>query len=224
VAQPTREQKKRQKLLDIDTAEAILAEPFDAELEADREIELCYIQNADGTKSPMPGVISAFLTATTMDILGCSGLGSNKSPPLLFCSVSKDAILADIQFRGAISDLHAFRQAIIESDCDTLVFHMNETDMFGDGNNVEVAVAKSAADRWTAIDSELERRHIRDERIELRKLAKRSLPASKREIQVPQTRHLLRGLCPRAGDALFEMPRQYWMRSERLHRFSLSIG
>jgi hypothetical protein len=177
-------QKKRQKLLDIKTAEAILAEPFDAEAEADREIEPCYIQKSDGTKAPMPGILSVFLTATTMDILGCSGIGSNKSPPMLFCSVSKEKILADIQFRGAIADLHAYKQSIVESECDPLHFHVNETDMYGDGNNMEVAISKAAADRWTAAESELERRRLRDDKIELRRLAKRSLPASKREVQV----------------------------------------
>ena len=178
--------RKRPQLLDLETAEAILAEPFDEAAEADRLLPLTFTLAADGTKAPCAGVLSVFLTATTVDILACRA-----EPPETTRAVSKDKILGDIQFRGAIADLYADKAAIVASDLDALPFRANDTDVFGDGNNFEVAVTATAAERWAAAAAELERRKARDARIELRKLAKRSLPAGRLAIKVclPSLRH-----------------------------------
>ena len=48
--------------MDADTARAILAEPWDDTDDADVELPPLYIENEDGSKSPLPGVLSVFLT------------------------------------------------------------------------------------------------------------------------------------------------------------------
>lgn len=183
-AAPPGKRKHKQELMDVDTAMAVLAEPFDEEAEADRPLPDSFVTAADGAKSPLPGVLSLFLTGSTLEIVGCSHLGADKQPPVLTCAVSKETILGDIQFRGAISDFHAFKAAIVDADCDPLLLRVNEADLYGDGNNFELAVKQQAAEQWGAAEKELERRRQRDATIARRKLAQRSLPASKKHITV----------------------------------------
>jgi hypothetical protein len=179
--QPVSGQKRGRKLdlLDADTARAILAEPFDEADETDRPIPDDFVTDDSGARAPLPGVLSVFLTGTTLDILGCSHLSASASPPDLVCTVTKDAILKDIQFRGAISDFHAHKQAIVDADCDPVVLRLNESDKYGDGNNVEVAVKAAAAEVWNAKQAELQRRQERDAILARRRLAEKSLPANK---------------------------------------------
>ncbi|KAK9826349.1 hypothetical protein WJX81_000804 [Elliptochloris bilobata] len=55
----------------------------------------------------------------------------------------------DIQFRGAISDFHAFRAPLKAADYDPLVIRSNPEDVYGDGNNFEPKP-------WTCLGSEEE--------------------------------------------------------------------
>ena len=183
-AGPPPKRSRKPQLMDVETAMAILAQPFDEEAEADRPIPDAFVINEDGSKAPLPGVLSVFLTGSTLEILGCGHVGADKQPPVLVCTVSKETILGDVQFRGAISDFHAYKQAVVDSDCDPLVMRLNETDLYGDGNNFEVAVKQEAVDTWGAMETELTRRRARDATIARRKLAQKSLPTSKLQIKV----------------------------------------
>ncbi len=44
------------------------------------------------------------------------------------------------QFRGAISDFHAFKARIVDADCDVLLVRANDDDVYGDGNNLMVCM------------------------------------------------------------------------------------
>lgn len=177
---PPRRRKKLQ-LLDVETAKAILAEPFDEAHAADRDLPLDHVAADDGTKQPLPGVLSLFLTGTTLDLLGCGNIAASSTDDPPSCSLHKEALLKDIQFRGAISDFHAFKQAIADADYDPLVLRQNATDKFGDGNNFELAVTSAAVQTWQAIQLELQRRKERDIVLARRQLAAKSLPAGRLE-------------------------------------------
>ena len=71
-------------------------------------------------------------------------------PELLLKRVEKEVIVKDIQFRGAISDFSAAKKEIGKADYDNLLIRYNEDDIYGDGNNFEVAVLQSVADAWEA--------------------------------------------------------------------------
>ena len=111
-----------------------------------------------GKKLPLPGVESVFLTGTTTEILGISHLGSGKEGGKLMDWISKEKILNDIQFRGAISDLYNLKARLQEADLDPILVRVNEEDIYGDQNNFEVALIQDAADRWSFIDQESVRR------------------------------------------------------------------
>lgn len=83
-------------------------------------------------------------------------------------------------FRGAISDFHALKAKIIEADYDPLCLAINEDDIFGDGNNFEIAVKKEVMDTWIYIAEEGARRKqlLIDE--QLRAAMERSKPRSKK--------------------------------------------
>jgi hypothetical protein len=53
-------------------------------------------------------------------------------------TVSRDAVLKDVQFRGAISDFHVLKAVLLTADYDPLVLRSNPEDVYGDGNNFEV--------------------------------------------------------------------------------------
>lgn len=52
--------------------------------------------------------------------------------------VSKEKLLKDMQFRGAISDFHPIKEHIVNADYDPLLLRSNNDDLYGDGNNYEV--------------------------------------------------------------------------------------
>ncbi|KAK9850456.1 hypothetical protein WJX84_004573 [Apatococcus fuscideae] len=96
---------------------------------------LSYTLGPDGTKKPIPGAFSVFLTGTTLDILGIKQLSAAKTSTVGF--VSKQKVQKDVQFRGAISDLYSIRGDIANLDYDPVAFRSNPQDTFGDGNNFE---------------------------------------------------------------------------------------
>ncbi len=55
--------------------------------------------------------------------------------------VSRDKLAHDIQFRGAISDFHPIKNAVMGADYDPLMLRSNPDDVYGDGNNFEVCTA-----------------------------------------------------------------------------------
>ena len=56
--------------------------------------------------------------------------------------------MGDIQFRGAISDFTVIKKQIAEADYDDLLVRYNEDDIYGDGNNFEIACTKAIAEQW----------------------------------------------------------------------------
>lgn len=52
--------------------------------------------------------------------------------------ISKEKLIKDMQFRGAISDFHPIKEHIIYADYDPLLMRSNVDDLYGDGNNFEV--------------------------------------------------------------------------------------
>jgi hypothetical protein len=176
--------RKKAELMDVDTARAVLAEPFDEAAEVDRPIPNLFDVREDGSKAPLDGVLSIFITGTSLELLKCSELAGTEVPHGATAELSKETILGDVQFRGAISDFYAYKAQITDADLDPLVLRVNATDMYGDGNNFELVVAKAALDVGKVVDEELQRRNIRDEKIARRRLAERSLPLSARDIKV----------------------------------------
>ena len=155
-------------------------------------------QHADGSPAPLDGIISVFLTSTTLDLVKCSHLSGHQVPHGTTAPIAKDVIVGDIQFRGAISDFYAFKAAIVEGDLEELLLRVNASDIYGDGNNFEVVVSQAAADVSKNVSEELERRRLRDERIARRRLAERSLPMSARDIKVRHVHHPVKTALTRA--------------------------
>lgn len=54
--------KGRMQMMELATAMAILAEPWDEEGERDRDLAPSFVENEDGSKQPLEGVVSLFLT------------------------------------------------------------------------------------------------------------------------------------------------------------------
>ena len=175
--------RKKMELMDIDTARAVLAEPFDEAAEADQPIPELFTRLADGSKAPLPGVISLFITSTSLELLKCPELVGTAVAHGTSAEMSKDVIMGDIQFRGAISDFYAFKQQISEADAEMLVLRVNAADAYGDGNNFELILSSHALDLGKAVQRELERRAVRDEKIARRRLAEKSMPLSARDIK-----------------------------------------
>ncbi|KXZ55747.1 hypothetical protein GPECTOR_2g1297 [Gonium pectorale] len=113
-----------------------------------------FLRNDEGRPVPLPGAESLFLTGTTLDLVGLGSLG----PGNLMAEVTREMLLGDIQFRGAISDFHAVRAKIQAADYDPLLVRFNEDDVYGDGNNIVIALTKAAADAWRGIIEEEARR------------------------------------------------------------------
>jgi len=133
---------------------------------------------------PLPGSESLFLTGTTLEIVGLGNLGSDKEGGQMSGYVSKEALLKDIQFRGAISDFHAYKAKIQDADYDPLCLVINEDDIFGDGNNFQIALRREVADTWSFIVEEGARRKqlLVDEQI--RAALERAKPRSKKARKV----------------------------------------
>ena len=64
--------------------------------------------------------------------------------------VSKEKLIKDMQFRGAISDFHPIKEHIVNADYDQLLLRSNNDDLYGDGNNFEVFVpgGMSMGTKW----------------------------------------------------------------------------
>eukprot|EP00884_Botryococcus_braunii_P002029 jgi/Botrbrau1/11827/Bobra.0224s0023.1 len=90
----------------------------------------------DGKKFPLPGSHSVFLTGTTLKILGVQSEQDDEGSHLH--RVPRDAIMQDIQFRGAISDFHPLKAVLQTADYEPLLLRSNPDDVYGDGNNFEV--------------------------------------------------------------------------------------
>ena len=69
-------------------------------------------------------------------------------PELLLKRVQREKVMGDIQFRGAISDFTVIKKQIAEADYDDLLVRYNEDDIYGDGNNFEIACTKAIAEQW----------------------------------------------------------------------------
>jgi hypothetical protein len=67
--------------------------------------------------------------------------------------VAREKLLADVQFQGAISDFHCIKDALKAADYDEVLLRVNDDDIFGDGNNFEVAVTQAAAEAWRSADA-----------------------------------------------------------------------
>jgi hypothetical protein len=66
------------------------------------------------------------------------------------------------------------------ADYDTLLIRFNEDDLYGDGNNYELALTKEAGDVWRGIGEEAERRARLMELEAAHAAAERAKPRSKR--------------------------------------------
>ena len=81
---------------------------------------------------------------TTLKLVGIEDMG----PELLLKRVEKEVIVKDINFRGAISDFSSAKKEIAKADYENLLIRYNEDDIYGDGNNFELAVLESVAEQW----------------------------------------------------------------------------
>ena len=81
-----------------------------------------------------------------MKIVGIEDMG----PENLLKRVSKETLLGDVQYRGAVSDFTIVKKQISTADYDELLIRYNEGDVYGDGNNFELAVTKAAAGAFEA--------------------------------------------------------------------------
>lgn len=96
---------------------------------------------------------------TTVELVGLQHLGTGEGKTgQLVDYVSKEKILGDIQFRGAISDFYVLKQKILDADYDPLLIKINEDDIYGDGNNWQVVLGGEAAKTWAYIEEETARR------------------------------------------------------------------
>ena len=86
----------------------------------------------------------------TLKIVGLEDMG----PEVLLKRVSKETLLGDIQYRGAISDFTIVKKQISKADYDELLIRYNEEDVYGDGNNFELAVTKAAAEAFETHEAE----------------------------------------------------------------------
>ena len=119
---------------------------------------------------------------STVEIVGLSHLGKDKEGGKMADFVSKEKLLNDIQFRGAISDFYVSKAKIMDADYDPLFIKINEDDIYGDGNNFELVLLKEASEVWTYIEEETIRRRklLEDEKLRaiIEKVRQRSIVSS----------------------------------------------
>ena len=77
-------------------------------------------------------------------------------PSLLLKKVSKETLLGDVQYRGAISDFTVVKKQITKADYSELWIRYNEDDVYGDGNNFELACTKAAGDQFELEEAEMQ--------------------------------------------------------------------
>ena len=133
--------------------EDVEEDDFDAveiALQAGTEVEVppAYQLAEDGTtKIPMPGVESLFITGTTLEQVKCAEMSD--AVPVKF--VEKSVILADIQFRGNISDFKVIKDKIVKGP-EQIMLRYNGDDIYGDGNNFDVLLSEEAIAEANAIE------------------------------------------------------------------------
>lgn len=83
---------------------------------------------------------STFLcSGTTLGLVGATeALAGQAGAAVPMTYVSREKLLKDMQFRGAISDFHPIKEHIVSADYDPLLLRSNNDDLYGDGNNFEV--------------------------------------------------------------------------------------
>lgn len=80
-------------------------------------------------------------SGTTLGLVGAAeALAGQTGAAAPMTYVSKEKLLKDMQFRGAISDFHPIKEHIVSADYDPLLLRSNTDDLYGDGNNFEVKV------------------------------------------------------------------------------------
>ena len=78
-------------------------------------------------------------SGTTLGLIGAAeALAGQTGAAVPMTYVSKEKLLKDMQFRGAISDFHPIKEHIVNADYDPLLLRSNDDDLYGDGNNFEV--------------------------------------------------------------------------------------
>lgn len=78
------------------------------------------------------------IAGTTLGLVGVEEALNQAGISVRMTYVSKEKLVKDMQFRGAISDFHPIKEHIMKSDYDPLLLRTNEDDLYGDGNNFEV--------------------------------------------------------------------------------------
>ena len=143
---------------DLAAQDAAAAE-VSQESPADAPLPLPYVVENEA-KRPLPGAQSVFLTGgdlmhfvfvpvaesdvlffsgTTLGLVGAAeALAGQTGAAVSMTYVSKEKLLKDMQFRGAISDFHPIKEHIVNADYDLLLLRSNDDDLYGDGNNFEV--------------------------------------------------------------------------------------
>ncbi|KAL0054665.1 hypothetical protein WJX82_000717 [Trebouxia sp. C0006] len=147
---------------------------------ADMPLPLPYVVD-NHAKHPLPGVQSVFLTGTTLGLVGVEeALAAQSGAAIPMTYISKEKLTKDMQFRGAISDFHPIKEHILNADYDPLLLRSNVDDLYGDGNNFELATSRSAAEVWEFIDAETERRRQQAESAATEQKAAKALQPSKK--------------------------------------------
>lgn len=149
----------------------------------DQQLPLPYAVNDEGKPVPLLGVESIFLTGTTTELVGLVPADDTSSSSRS-TYVPKEKLLGDIQFRGAISDFYSIKQKVIDADYDPILIRRNEDDVYGDGNNYEVALTRDAATVWEFIEQETERRRAAEEEAAAKKAAEKLIPRSQRKREI----------------------------------------
>lgn len=78
-------------------------------------------------------------SGTTLGLVGVEdALAAQTGATVPMTYVSKEKLMKDMQFRGAISDFHPIKEHIVNAVYDPLLLRSNVDDLYGDGNNFEV--------------------------------------------------------------------------------------
>lgn len=98
---------------------------------------------------------AVLLAGSTLESLGLAQLSaaSPNGSRSVVLQVQLSALLADIQFQGAISDWHCLREELRACKLEALAVRSVLDDAYGDGSNVEVALSSEAEAAWAAADA-----------------------------------------------------------------------
>ena len=140
-------------------------------------IPLAYVESEDGTKAPLKGVLSIFVTETTKKIVGIETIGPEK--PMM--RLEKAVVMEDIRFRGVLSDFEPIKKELNASPLESFILQHNEDDIYGDGNNLEVCVGERAAAIWSEILELQEKKALLIKKIEEREAADKAAGKKKKK-------------------------------------------